>query len=71
MIHKEFKNDTKKVQVFRHEDRANGGYNYYIQVLTKDSFGGWNINGNYKQKLDINSEKVAFKIAKDLLETNI
>lgn len=67
-------NKTKKVLVFRSEDKATkNGFNYYLTVLLWNAmFGGfWVINDNYKQILDITSLKVAERISIDLLNTEI
>lgn len=67
-------NKTKKVLIFRSEDKATKNrFNYYLTVLVWNIMyeGSCVINDNYKQKLDITSLKVAEKIAIDLLNTEI
>lgn len=67
-------NKTKKVLIFRNEDKAaKNGFNYYLTVLTWNIMigGSWVINDNYKQGLDITSIKTAERIATDLLNTEI
>lgn len=67
MLHKEIEKNNCKVQVYRQKSPIKNGYEYFLQVLTKGTFGDWVINANYKQKTEINSEKVALKIANDFL----
>lgn len=67
MLHKEIEKNNRKVQVYRQKSPIKNGYEYFLQVLTKGTFGDWVINANYKQKIEINSEKVALKIANDFL----
>ncbi len=71
MIHKEFATSQKKVVVFRSRSPIQNGYEYFIQVLTKGTFGGWVVNENYKQKTEISSEKTAFRIAQEFLINEI
>lgn len=65
MLHKEIEKNNSKVQIYRQKSRTQNGYEYFLQVLTKGTFGDWVINASYKQKTEINSEKVALKIAND------
>ena len=44
---------------------------FKLLILTKDIFGFWVVNTNYKQKTEINSERVAIRIANDFLDDNI
>jgi hypothetical protein len=70
MLHTEIKQDNKKVQIVRQKSAIQNGYEYFLAVLTKDTFGNWVVNTDYKQKSEINSEVVALKIANDLLTAN-
>jgi hypothetical protein len=68
MLHKEIEKNNRKVQVYRQKSPIQNGYEYFLQVLTKGMFGDWVINTNYKQKTEINSEKVALRIANEFLD---
>jgi C4-type Zn-finger protein len=71
MLHKEIEQSNKKVQIVRQKSPIQNGYEYFLTVLTKDTFGNWIVNTDYKQKSEINSEVVAIRIANDLLTTDI
>jgi hypothetical protein len=68
MLHKEIEKNNRKVQIYRQKSRIQNGYEYFLQVLTKGIFGDWVVNTNYKQKTEINSEKVAFRMANEFLD---
>ena len=68
MLHKEIEKNNRKVQVYRQKSTIQNGYEYFLQVLTKGMFGDWVVNANYKQKTEINSEQVAFRIANEFLD---
>jgi hypothetical protein len=70
MLHTEIEKNNRKVQVYRQKSRIQNGYEYFLLVLTKGMFGDWVINNNYKQKTEINSEQVAFRIANEFLTDN-
>lgn len=67
MIYKEIEKHNRKVQIFRQKSPIQNGYEYYLQVLEKGLFNQWVVNDTYKQKTSINSEKVALRIADELL----
>lgn len=67
MIYKEVEKNNRKIQIFRQKSPIQNGYEYYLQVLTKGAFNQWVVNDTYKQKTIINSEKVALRIADELL----
>jgi hypothetical protein len=71
MLHKEIEKNNSKVQVYRKKSPIQNGYEYFLLVLTKGVFGDWVINTNYKQKTEINSEKVAYRIANDFFDNVI
>ena len=71
MLHKELEHENKKVQIVRQKNPTGNGYEYFLTVLTKDTFGNWVVNTDYKQRSEINSEVVALRIANDLLTTDI
>ena len=68
MLHKEIKKNNRKVQVYRQKNPIQNGYEYFLLVLTKNMFGDWVVNDNYKQKIEINSEQAAFRIANEFLD---
>jgi hypothetical protein len=68
MLYKEIEKNNRKVQVYRQKSPIKNSYEYFLQVLTKGMFGDWVINTNYKQKTEINSEKVALRIANEFLD---
>ena len=68
MLHKEIEKNNRKVQVYRQKSPIQNGYEYFLQVFTKGMFGDWVVNESYKQKTEINSEKVAFRIANEFLD---
>lgn len=67
MIYKEVEKNNRKIQIFRQKSPIQNGYEYYLQVLEKGLFNQWVVNDTYKQKTSINSEKVALRIADELL----
>lgn len=71
MLHKELEQGNKKVQIVRQKSPIQNGYEYFLTVLTRDTFGNWVVNTDYKQRSEINSEAVALRIANALLTTNI
>ena len=71
MIYKEFKSDVKKIEVYRKKNPVENGYEYYLQVLTKGIFCSWSLNSRYTQTTSIYSEKLAFELAKNLLNKDI
>jgi C4-type Zn-finger protein len=68
---KELKQDNKRVQIIKQKNPIQNGYEYFLTVLTKDTFGNWVVNTDYKQKSEINSEAVALRIANVLLTNDI
>jgi hypothetical protein len=68
MLYREIKNNNRKVQIFRQKSLIQKGYEYFLQVLTKGMFGDWVVNTNYKQKIEINSEQVAIRVANEFLD---
>lgn len=68
MLHKEIEKNNRKVQIYRQKSPIQKGYEYFLQVFTKDMFGDYVINTSYKQKTEINSEQVAIRIANQFLE---
>jgi hypothetical protein len=71
MLHKELEQGNKKVQIVRQKSPIQNGYEYFLTVLTKDTFDNWVVNTDYKQKSEINSEAVALRIANVLLTNDI
>lgn len=71
MLHKQIEKNERKVQIYRQKSHIQNGYEYFLQVLTKGMFGHWNINENYKQKTEINSEQAAIRMANKFLNDDI
>ena len=68
MIYKELKRNNRKVQIFRQKSPIQNGYEYFLLVLSKSIYGYWVVNESYRQKTEINSEKVAIRIANQFLD---
>lgn len=68
MIHKEIEKNNRKVQIYRQKNPIRNGYEYFLQVLSKGTFGEWVVNEHYKQKTEINSDQVAIRVANDFLD---
>jgi hypothetical protein len=66
MLYKEIENKNCKIHIYRKKSLTQNKYEYFLQVFTKGFFGSWVVNENYKQKTEINSEKIAIEIAYEL-----